>query len=209
MTLKHRKYLIIILMSLSYGVFSQKVGGQIAGKVIDADSGKPIIFGPVSLMKNGKTVAVVQTDIDGNYSISIEPGDFNMEVSSIGYQNQHIEGVRLFANTLTPLNISLIRGELMEGVEIVDYKVPIIEQDFTSQGTTIINGKWYGLPIKDMNAKGAIDELNLNPSVSRLIGNLVMAQLFILKHQNLLSREFEYLMLFKTSFVLALHLHRR
>ncbi len=144
--------LIIILLASTFTAFAQNFG-TLQGKVTDAETGEPIIFGPVTLFKGGAQAAVAQTDIDGNYSVgNLDPGDYNVEISYVGYQTQMIEGVRVFAGKVVPLNVTLSAGVLLEGVEIVAYKVPLIEQDNTTQGRTITSEDIKALPLKDINS---------------------------------------------------------
>ncbi|MBK7425790.1 MAG: carboxypeptidase regulatory-like domain-containing protein [Saprospiraceae bacterium] len=144
--------LIIILLASTFTAFAQNVG-TLQGKITDAETGEPIIFGPVTLFKGGAQAAVVQTDIDGNYSVAnLDPGDYNVEISYVGYQTQMIEGVRIFAGKVVPLNVKISAGVLLEGVEIVAYKVPLIEQDNTTQGRTITSEDIKALPLKDINS---------------------------------------------------------
>lgn len=144
--------MIIILLASTFTAFAQNFG-TLQGKVTDAETGEPIIFGPITLFKGGAQAAVAQTDIDGNYSVgNLDPGDYNVEVSYVGYQTQMFEGVRVFAGKVVPLNVKLSAGVLLEGVEIVAYKVPLIEQDNTTQGRTITSEDIRALPLKDINS---------------------------------------------------------
>ena len=43
---------------------------SLEGKVIEAESGEPVIFGNVAIYKNGVLITGTETDFDGNYSMS-------------------------------------------------------------------------------------------------------------------------------------------
>lgn len=81
----------------------KKKPGKITGKVVDN----------TALSLPGATIRVVETgltilaDSDGNYTLSLEPGTYTIEVSFISFQTQKITGVQVSENATTPLNIAL------------------------------------------------------------------------------------------------------
>ena len=81
---------------------SKKVG-KITGKAVDN----------TGLSLPGATIKVIETgfssitDIDGNYTITIEPGIYTIEASYVSFQTQNITGVKVVDNDTTPLNIAL------------------------------------------------------------------------------------------------------
>ena len=89
--------------------------GKLSGRIVDAN-GQPAI---------GATVLVVGTDygaaadLDGNYNVlRIPPGTVSVRVSSVGYQTQVVEGIRIASNTTTTLNVTL-QEEVVAGEEVV------------------------------------------------------------------------------------------
>ena len=64
---------------LSFGTFAQTT---IRGKVTDANTGEALI-GATVIYEKGKGTA---TDLDGNYSFSIQEGERNIQVSYVGYK---------------------------------------------------------------------------------------------------------------------------
>ena len=64
--------------------------GKIAGRVVDAISGEPLIGVNVVLSLDGEnTITGTVTDVDGYYSmINIKPGTYQLRFSYIGYQAQ-------------------------------------------------------------------------------------------------------------------------
>ncbi len=53
--------------------------GTIAGKVLDASTGDPIIEAGVEVIQTGKRT---RTDIDGKYTIAIAPGTYELRLFS-------------------------------------------------------------------------------------------------------------------------------
>ncbi len=122
----------------------------------DADNKEPIIGGTVLLFKNGVQVTGTVTDFDGNYSISnLDPGTYDVEASYLGYQSQRIEKVVIFAGKANKLDITLSAGVVLTTVEVKTYRVPLVEQDNTTQGQTITSEQIRNLPTRNINALAA------------------------------------------------------
>ena len=129
---------------------------SLEGKVTDAVSGEAILFGTVALYKNDVLITGVETDLDGNYFFSdIDPGTYDLESSYIGYTPQRQVDVIVKAGRTNRLNFALSEGVLMDAVEIVDYKVPLIEIDNTTSGATVTAEAIRSLPTKSIQAIAA------------------------------------------------------
>ena len=125
---------------------------SLEGKVTD-DSGEPILFGDVAIFLNDVLVTGTQTDFEGNYSLSnIDPGTYTVQASYVGYQTKQVAGVVVVANKANRLNITLTSGVMLQEIEVVDYKVPLIEQDNTSTGAIRTAEQIKNLPVKDINS---------------------------------------------------------
>ena len=130
---------------------------QLQGKVIEEASGEPVLFGTVAMYKEGVLLTGTETDFDGNYFFSdIDPGTYDVEVTYVGLQTQRITGVVCKAGKVTPLNFNMKEeGILMDQVEIVGYKVPLIEFDNTTSGTTLTSENIQALPTKNISSIAA------------------------------------------------------
>jgi len=149
-----RYLLSLTLLCLSGTVLLAQT--SLGGKVTEVESGEPIIFANVALYKNGTLTTGAQTDFDGNYNFAnIDPGTYDVEVSNVGYQPKRVEGVVVFAGKSNKLDVELSEGVVLEEVEVVDYKVPLIEQDNTTSGQTITSEQIKNLPTRNINALAA------------------------------------------------------
>ena len=74
-----RSIVILLLISSFYTLTAQVT---ISGKVTDAVSGEALIGATIILEKGQGTT----TDIDGNYVFNVQPGERNLTVSYVGYQ---------------------------------------------------------------------------------------------------------------------------
>ncbi|MEM6697848.1 MAG: TonB-dependent receptor, partial [Bacteroidota bacterium] len=115
-------------------------------------------YASVLLLKNGNSVGGTTTDLEGNFSVNpIDPGTYNIEFSYTGYASQRQEGVIILAGKATILEIKLDEGILAtdEEIVVVGYKVPLVEQDNTTQGQTITSEQIRNLPTRNINALAA------------------------------------------------------
>ena len=149
------KTLLLLLFGLSAASLLT-AQTSLQGKVTDAESGEPIIFGSVILEKEGVYIAGVQTDFDGNYSISkLDPGTYDVECTYVGYLSVTVEGVVVKASTANRLDIQMTASVALDEVEVIAYKVPLIERDNTTTGSVISADRINRLPQRKIGkAKG-------------------------------------------------------
>ncbi len=147
---------LILLVSLLWisGVNLENTSTSISGKVTDAaNNQEPILFATVAVYRGSILITGTVTDLDGNYFIrDVQPGTYNIEVSYVGFATQKQEGVIVKAGRNNVVNFSLSsEAILMSGIEIKAYKVPLIEFDISSHGTTVTAEKIRNLPTKSIN----------------------------------------------------------
>lgn len=130
----------------------------IEGKVKDAKSGEPILLATIALYRGGVLITGTDTDFDGNYFLTdIQPGTYEMEASYVGYAAQRQTGIVINAGKTNRVNFSLSDDAVLLdlGIEIKAFKVPLIDQDNTTQGKTITAENIRALPTKQVNAIAA------------------------------------------------------
>jgi outer membrane receptor protein involved in Fe transport len=166
------------LLSLLFALFSLTAvlaqGVTLAGKVVD-EKGEPVPFATVAVFKNGISKTGGQTDFDGAFRINnIDPGSYDVECSQVGKTTQKQTGVKLTSGIIE-LKFKLVdNGKVLDAVQVVAYKVPLVKVDQTSQGGTLTSEQIRALPTRDVNALAAItagvssnakgDELNFRGS---------------------------------------------
>jgi len=144
--------LIIISTMAIPGVWAQNIDcGIIEGKVTDSDTGEPIIYGPVSLLKDGLKVAENQTDLDGNYKFEgILDGKYNIELSYVGYQAIVTEEIPVNCENRKKLDIQLTAGVILCGVELITCCRKLIEPSSHEHGKIITAEDIRKLPLKTL-----------------------------------------------------------
>ncbi|PHI21019.1 TonB-dependent receptor [Lewinellaceae bacterium SD302] len=150
-----RTLLLLTFMLTTVALFAQTA---LKGKVIDGDTeGKEgLPFASVALKSGDNILQGVNTDLDGNYFFnSIDPGTYDIEVSYTGYTTQRLTGVLVKAGQTNNANVTLSAGVVLDAVEVIGYRVPLIDQDNTTQGKTVTSEEIRNLPTRNINAIAA------------------------------------------------------
>ncbi len=129
--------LALFILSISGGIFAQN--GTLMGKVTDSENGEPIPFANVSIMQNGSVVTGGMTDFDGKYKISSIPaGKYDLKASYMGYKSLQLNGLKIISGKIIFQNFKLSPStQVLQEVEIKEYKVPLISKDATESGGTV------------------------------------------------------------------------
>ncbi len=141
-----------LILFTSVTLFAQQAALQ--GKVVDKDTKEPIPFANIIVENKGSQVGGTSSDFDGNYVIKpLPPGKVDVKATFVGYKTKMIQGVILGADRIRFLDIELeATTETLETVEIVDYKVPLIDKDQTASGATVTAEEIAKMPIRNANA---------------------------------------------------------
>lgn len=130
-----KNILLLICLFIGNTIIAQT---SLTGKVTDAETGEPILFGSVALFKNGSLETGVETDLDGFYNFAnIDAGTYDVEVTYVGYAPQRVSDVVVYPGKANKLDIQLGQGINLEEVVVIEYKVPLLTQDCTTSGSTI------------------------------------------------------------------------
>lgn len=109
-----KSVLAFFLLFLGMSVLAQ--AGIIRGKVIEDATGEPLIGATVVVegTTNGAT-----TDLDGNYSIKVTPGTYNLKVSFISFNEQLIKGVAVQEGEVSLVPVVRLADATTELQEVV------------------------------------------------------------------------------------------
>jgi hypothetical protein len=148
-----KKYTLLLFITLfPFALLAQT--GKIVGKVIDKDSKEGVPFAAIVAKLNGLQKAGVATDFDGKFVLGpLVPGSYDIEVSYVGYQPQIVKGFTVNAERSHPLTIEIsATSEVLQEVEVVTYKTPLINKDNTTTGGTIEAKEIAKLPTRSVNS---------------------------------------------------------
>lgn len=152
-----KRSLLFFMLLLLGTSFLAAQSASLSGKVKEGDSKEPVVYGSVALYMNGNLKSVTETDLDGNYNFSsLDPGTYTVEFSYVGFATKRIEGVQINAGKAISLDADMAaEGLVITGVEVVAYKVPLVERDNTTQGATLTSDQIRSLPTRNINAIAA------------------------------------------------------
>ena len=135
--LKKLAVFVALLISVSFA-YSQSQG-TIKGKMLDKETGEPLPFANVVVMKGGQQVAGAQTDFDGKFTIpALNPGSYDLIAKYVGYQDIRVNGVIVNGGQITFVpDLKAGQGVDLAEFEVIEYEVPLISKDQTSSGGTV------------------------------------------------------------------------
>lgn len=134
-------------------LFSPAEKTILTGKVTDGKEG--LIGATVKAMRGAELVRGTITDLNGDYRLELEPGTYNVEFSYTGFQTQRISGVQVLAGQTNTQNVRLLPSTAIDEVVVVPYKVPLIERDKTSSGSTLTSDEIKKLPTRKLSKTSA------------------------------------------------------
>ncbi|MDQ4138992.1 MAG: carboxypeptidase-like regulatory domain-containing protein [Bacteroidota bacterium] len=135
------KKLILLLTLLSTSVLAFAQQGTLAGKVKDKKTGEPIIGAVVFITGSNKGST---TDIEGNYSIQLEPGVYKITASYVSYKPQTFESIQITAGKTTTLDIGIeeattqLGGVTITGTKQTNTDITLIKE--LKQSEVVVSG---------------------------------------------------------------------
>lgn len=123
---------------------------SLSGRVIDY-TGETLIGANVLITQNGALVKGTNTDIDGKFSTSVEPGVYDVSIEYIGYLTSKVEDVNVQLKHQNVVDVTMNDdGVVLDEVVVLDYSVPLIERDNTTSGTIVTSEEIRSLPTKNI-----------------------------------------------------------
>ncbi len=146
--------LLLFVAAIAVYAFAYSQSGTLSGVVKDAATGEPIPFANISVEENGRIVTGGMTDFDGKYSIKpIPAGKYTVKGSYVGYASLQFNNVQIPAGKITFQDFALkASAEILQEVEIRDYKVPLISKDATESGGTVTSEDIAKMPGRSATA---------------------------------------------------------
>jgi outer membrane receptor protein involved in Fe transport len=149
---------LAILLAVITGSFAQTQTGSIKGKIYDKATKEPLAFASVVAEMNGTQAGGAQSDIDGNYLIKpLNPGLYTIRISYVGYNDLVINNVQVKVDGIAFQDLPLSKKVVeTQEVEVVDYKVPLIDKGNTQTGATLTAEEIQAAPTRDVRSVAAL-----------------------------------------------------
>ncbi len=108
-------FILTVTLIWSSGLFAQATG-TLSGKIVDAETGDPLIGVNVLLVD---TMIGAATDINGEYRVEkIPPGTYTLTATYIGYSKVSIQEIIIKPNKMEQINFSM-GMQALQGEEVV------------------------------------------------------------------------------------------
>ncbi|MGD8780835.1 MAG: TonB-dependent receptor [Ignavibacteria bacterium] len=146
---KYIMFLIGIFLLL-IEISSAQSGGKIVGRVVDVETGMPLVACNIIIEE---LMIGDAADDDGQFIIlNIPAGTYNVKARMLGYKTQVIQGVKIVSGLTVKLDFSLsFESVETEVVEIVAYKIPPVQKDLTSKIQARTSEEIARVPITTVN----------------------------------------------------------
>ena len=102
--LQHALAALALALLLGAPAGAEDGKGRIRGKVIDEYNAITLPGAPVEVVETG---ALVYTDMDGVYEVSLPAGSYDLKVAFSGYKDALYQGVTVAAGQTTTLDVVL------------------------------------------------------------------------------------------------------
>ncbi len=140
---------LLLLVVLAAHLYAGTTG-KIAGKVVDASTGEPLLG--ANILVEGTTLGAA-TDPDGEYFIiNLPPGIYTLKVRMVGYDAQAFENVRVRVDLTTRVDAKLKSSTIDLGQEITVVGKREVQKDLTSSEVTFQGDQIEKLPARDINS---------------------------------------------------------
>lgn len=146
--------LVFLMAIFSATLFAQSGQGKLAGEVVDAETGEPLIGANVLLENTSMGAA---TDANGKYFIlNITPGTYDVRVSYVGYSTKILEDVRVVGGVTKELNVELSPGIEMETV-VVSGEQRFFEDKATNTNKVVDSDDIDRLPVQGVSQIASLE----------------------------------------------------
>ena len=124
--------------------------GKIAGKVIDARTGEPIVG--ANVVVQGTTFGAA-SNLDGYFAIlSVPPGTYRVQASVLGYTPATQIDVRININQTTSLEFRMSEQAIQAQEVVIVASRPIVERDVAASRANITAREVENLPIAQVSS---------------------------------------------------------
>ncbi len=150
---------LLFIFLLFYGTTFAGTTGKITGRVVDAETGEPLVGANVVVVGSFRGAA---TDLEGEYIIlNLSPGIYSVTISVMGYQAVTFEKVVINIDRTTRLDAEL-EQTLMEAAPAVTLVMerPVVKRDLTSSEAMVGAEQIEMMPVEDFG-----DVVNLQAGV--------------------------------------------
>jgi outer membrane receptor protein involved in Fe transport len=139
----------VLLFALTVNIVLAGTTGKIAGRVVDKETGEPLIG--MNVIVKGTSLGAA-TDIDGYYAIlSVPPGIHTTITSMVGYSTVTVNEIRVLIDQTATVNVEMVSQAIEAGIVEVIAERHIVKKDVSSSISAIQPGEMEILPVTSIN----------------------------------------------------------
>ena len=105
------KKLLLNFIFILFTSFSYSQSGKVTGLIMDGEYDEPMAF--ANVIVKGSTIGTT-TDFDGKYSLDLEPGEYTLTFSFVGYQTIEVSEVLIKSDEVEQVDVTLSTNTLDE-----------------------------------------------------------------------------------------------
>lgn len=114
---KIKKEFVLFVTILFFGITATAQTGTINGKVIDKKTGETLLG--ASVFVEGTTLGTT-TDLDGNYTLKLQPGTYNLKCRYISYQDLTVKNVIVVEGKTQKMDFTLESAEMQLNEVVIE-----------------------------------------------------------------------------------------
>ncbi|MGD0037999.1 MAG: carboxypeptidase-like regulatory domain-containing protein [Bacteroidota bacterium] len=139
----------VLLFVLTVNIVLAGTTGKIAGRVVDKETGEPLIG--INVVVKGTSLGAA-SDKDGYYAIlSIPPGIHTIIVSMVGYSTVTVNEIRVLIDQTATVNVEMVSQAIEAGIVEVVAERHVVKKDVSSSVSTVQSEELEALPITSIN----------------------------------------------------------
>ncbi len=139
----------ILLFALTVNIVFAGTTGKIAGRVVDKETGEPLIG--INVVVKGTSLGAA-TDIDGYYAIlSVPPGIHTTITSMVGYSTVTVNEIRVLIDQTATVNVEMVSQAIEAGVVEVVAERNVIKRDVSTSVSAVEPEEIQSLPISSID----------------------------------------------------------
>lgn len=143
-----KKLSFVLLFFIMHGFVSAQTTGKIAGRVIDRDTGDPLMGTNVYIEDLGRGDAA---DVNGEFFIiNLPPGNYTLIAKMMGYQVVRTENVKVSVNRTTNVDIEMNKAVIEGETVVIQADRLTIKKDQTSSIRNVSSEDIEKLPVENI-----------------------------------------------------------
>lgn len=137
---------IILFLLFTVPVLTFAQTGKIVGKVIDLETGEPLIG--ANVLVEGTSLGAA-TDASGDFIIlNVTPATYTIKARYIGYREQIVQNIKVSVNLTTEVNFALPSEEYQTETIVVVAPKPLVNKNITNSTQVVKGEDIENLPIR-------------------------------------------------------------